>query len=191
MTEDLRNFAVKDSRIDAFIQPVIYGYAKTVDSILNTTPIVLGLITRRSIFRAGTRYFRRGVDQDGNVGNFNETEQILLTENPESEKTHVFSFLQTRGSVPIYWAEINNLSYRPNLVLGENSLDATKKHFDQQKKLYGDNYLVNLVNQKGHELPVKEGYESPCMHWMIQIFITSILISIMSAVRCNGIGSNF
>lgn len=35
-----------------------------------------------------------------------------------------------------------------------------KKHFDQQKELYGDNYLVNLVNQKGHELPVKEGYES-------------------------------
>ncbi|CAI4045694.1 hypothetical protein SUVZ_11G0070 [Saccharomyces uvarum] len=160
LTEDLRNFAVKDSRINAFIQPVIYGYAKTVNSILNTAPIVLGLITRRSIFRAGTRYFRRGVDQDGNVGNFNETEQILLTENPESEKTHVFSFLQTRGSVPIYWAEINNLNYKPNLVLGENSLDATKKHFDQQKKLYGDNYLVNLVNQKGHELPVKEGYES-------------------------------
>ena len=160
LTEDLRNFAHQDPRIDSFIQPVIYGYAKTVDAVLNATPIVLGLITRRSIFRAGTRYFRRGVDKDGNVGNFNETEQILLAENPESEKIHVFSFLQTRGSVPIYWAEINNLKYKPNLVLGENSLDATKKHFDQQKELYGDNYLVNLVNQKGHELPVKEGYES-------------------------------
>lgn len=126
LTEDLRNFAHQDPRIDSFIQPVIYGYAKTVDAVLNATPIVLGLITRRSIFRAGTRYFRRGVDKDGNVGNFNETEQILLAENPESEKIHVFSFLQTRGSVPIYWAEINNLKYKPNLVLGENSLDATK-----------------------------------------------------------------
>jgi len=68
--------------------------------------------------------------------------------------------LQTRGSVPVYWAEINNLKYKPNLVISSRSaLDATEKHFAEQVELYGDNYLVNLVNQKGHELPVKQSYE--------------------------------
>ena len=35
------------------------------------------LISRRSRFRAGTRYKRRGVDDDGHVANYVETEQIV------------------------------------------------------------------------------------------------------------------
>lgn len=35
------------------------------------------MISRRSIERAGVRYLRRGVDVDGNVANFVETEVIL------------------------------------------------------------------------------------------------------------------
>lgn len=157
LTEELRELTQQDARLSRFIQPVIYGYAKCVETVLGATPIALALITRRSRFRAGTRYFRRGIDEDGNVGNFNETEQILGTWG--SAERHLFSLLQTRGSVPVYWAEINNLKYKPSLVLGENSLESTTKHFDQQIALYGDNYLVNLVNQKGYELPVKEAYE--------------------------------
>ena len=84
-----------------------------------------------------------------------------MVQNTKDSTCDVFAFLQTRGSVPVYWAEINNLKYKPNLVLGDNStLQSTKKHFDQQVELYGDNYLVNLVNQKGHELPVKNSYEN-------------------------------
>ena len=36
------------------------------------------VLYRRSQYRAGTRYKRRGVDVDGHVANFVETEQILL-----------------------------------------------------------------------------------------------------------------
>lgn len=161
VTEELRQLVVVNEQVSQFIQPVIYGYAKIVDTIFQSTSISVGLITRRSRFRAGTRYFRRGVDQDGNVGNYNENEQILVVQNNKFDKIDMFSFLQTRGSVPVYWAEINNLKYKPNLVLGDNStLESTEKHFDKQIALYGDNYLVNLVNQKGHELPVKQAYEN-------------------------------
>lgn len=161
LSEDLKNLATEGYQVEEFIQPVIYGYAKIIDKIANSTPISVGLITRRSRFRAGTRYFRRGIDENGNVGNFNETEQILVAQSSIEGDAQVFSFLQTRGSVPVYWAEINNLKYKPSLVIGESSsLDSAKEHFDKQKELYGDNYLVNLVNQKGYELPVKDAYES-------------------------------
>lgn len=39
------------------------------------------LITRRSCKKAGTRYNARGLDDDGNVANFNETEQIIIIGN--------------------------------------------------------------------------------------------------------------
>ncbi|AAS53126.1 AER447Cp [Eremothecium gossypii ATCC 10895] len=160
-TEPLRNLAEENALANEFVLPLIYGYVKVVDTVLQSTPVSVGLITRRSRFRAGTRYFRRGADADGNVANFNETEQVLLVPQRDSGRTHWISFLQTRGSVPVYWAEVNNLKYKPDLMLSDTgSLDACAKHFSEQKKLYGDNYLVNLVNQKGYELPVKESYES-------------------------------
>jgi hypothetical protein len=83
----------------------------------------LALISRRSRFRAGTRYFRRGIDLEGHVANFNETEQILLLEGhsttvPISSYDNYaakFSFVQVRGSIPVFWSEINTLRYIPDL----------------------------------------------------------------------------
>lgn len=34
-----------------------------------------------------------------------------------------------------------------------------KTHFEEQIGIYGDQYLVNLVNTSGYEKPVKEAYE--------------------------------
>jgi hypothetical protein len=38
-------------------------------------------------------------------------------------------------------------------------VDATRRHLQEQVSLYGDQSLVNLVDQKGYEKPVKEAYE--------------------------------
>ena len=38
-------------------------------------------------------------------------------------------------------------------------VDATRRHLQEQVALYGDQSLVNLVDQKGYEKPVKEAYE--------------------------------
>lgn len=117
------------------------------------------LISRRSRYRAGTRYFRRGIDGEGHVANFNETEQILLV---GSDDTSVqLSFVQIRGSVPVFWAEVNTLRYKPDVQIMDLqvTVDATRKHLQEQLQIYGEQSLVNLVNQKGHEQPVKEAYE--------------------------------
>lgn len=45
----------------------------------------------------GTRYNSRGVDNNGFVANYVETEQIIETSNIIS------SFTQLRGSLPFYW----------------------------------------------------------------------------------------
>lgn len=113
------------------------------------------------------------------MSNYNETEQVVIlndsgsgmsgftggsnmqTSKTESREMQIMAYVQTRGSVPVYWAEINTLSYTPKLQIRgiDSAVSAAAAHFDEQVKLYGDNYLVNLVNQKGREQRVKEAYE--------------------------------
>lgn len=128
------------SQLSRFILPVIYGSQSVFmihrlpltlkleykafaicDTMIKSHPFLFGLISRRSRYRAGTRYFTRGIDEEGHVANFNETEQIViftdsLRSNP-SHATSVMSFVQTRGSVPVFWAEVNNLRYKPDLQI--------------------------------------------------------------------------
>ncbi|KAK9358094.1 SacI homology domain-containing protein [Lipomyces starkeyi] len=154
---ELIEYSKTNSDVDQFILPVIFGYVNLTKTSINNVPLTFGLISRRSRFRAGTRYFSRGIDQQGNVSNFNETEQLIVLETQGQE---TYSFVQTRGSVPVYWAEINNLRYKPKLRIFDTAFETARMHFDQQKSIYGTNYCVNLVNQKGHELPVKSAYET-------------------------------
>ncbi|KAE8835366.1 hypothetical protein PTNB73_07450 [Pyrenophora teres f. teres] len=165
---------------DPYILPIMYGMMEIKNTSIKGTPLTFILITRRSRLKAGTRYFSRGIDENGNVSNFNETEQTIILNDKASsgpggfganqssavgaaagKETQVLAYVQTRGSVPVYWAEINTLKYTPKLqVRGvENALPAAKKHFAEQIRLYGDNWMVNLVNQKGREQRVKEAYE--------------------------------
>lgn len=168
--------------IDPYILPVIFGMLEIHPTTFKGTPLTIALITRRSRHRAGTRYFTRGLDDQGHAANYNETEQILVLNDTtagiggfaasagsgpqgnttgEGKDMQILSYVQTRGSVPAYWAEINTLKYTPKLQIRtiEAAFPAAAAHFDEQIRLYGDNYLVNLVNQKGREMPVKQAYE--------------------------------
>ncbi|KAG5654036.1 hypothetical protein H0H81_008052 [Sphagnurus paluster] len=159
-----------DQDLAKFILPIMYGTFDLRRTFVHGRHIDLCLISRRSRFRAGTRYFRRGIDHDGKVANFNETEQLLLIASPnvsaaqrlsEDQFATKLSFVQIRGSVPVFWAEVNTLRYKPDLQIMDlqETADAMKKHLQEQISNYGNQYLVNLVNKKGHELPVKEAYE--------------------------------
>lgn len=90
---------------------------------INGKDFAWGLITRRSRHRPGTRYFSRGIDDEGHVSNFVETEQIVLYDGPSSSQNTFgkmeLSFVQTRGSIPVYWAQVINLKYTPRLWIGE------------------------------------------------------------------------
>ncbi|KAG8532985.1 uncharacterized protein KY384_001767 [Bacidia gigantensis] len=164
---------------DPFVLPVMFGMMRITTTRIKATPFTFVLITRRSRHRAGTRYLTRGMDEQGHVANFNETEQIVVLNdgsgdlggfsgvtqngkiNNDGSETQILSYVQTRGSVPAYWAEINTLHYTPELQVRdvETAANAARLHFDEQIRLYGENYLVNLVNQKGREIKVKKAYE--------------------------------
>jgi hypothetical protein len=181
----------QQSAVDPYILPVIFGMLEIITTRIKATPLTIVLVTRRSRYRAGTRYFSRGIDEEGHVSNFNETEQIVSLNDSASglggfaggggmqngkvggsdgREVQIMSYVQTRGSVPVYWAEVNTLHYTPKLQIRgvETAVSAARVHFDEQIRLYGDNYLVNLVNHKGREKRLKEAYEQ-----MVKMLVSS------------------
>ncbi|KAK4509993.1 uncharacterized protein ATC70_006162 [Mucor velutinosus] len=155
-----------DAKFDTtnFILPVMQGFVELNQCKINDKTFAWGLITRRSRHRPGTRYFSRGIDAKGHVSNFVETEQIVLYDGASTNQQVVgeveLSFVQTRGSIPVYWAQVINLKYTPRLWIGETrkSLAAARAHFDEQIRIYGPQILVNLINKKGYELPMGQAY---------------------------------
>ena len=80
-----------------WITPVIQGYVGTFITYIQDVKISYTLISRRSCIKGGTRYFDRGVNEEGFVANFVESEQIVVVGN------YVTSHIQIRGSVPIFF----------------------------------------------------------------------------------------
>lgn len=70
--------------------------------------IELTLISRRSSYFAGTRYLKRGTNEQGYVANDVETEQIICEPNTGQRiDEHFSSFVQHRGSIPLFWSQDN------------------------------------------------------------------------------------
>ena len=189
-SSSLRLQGQQQPALDAYILPVVFGMMRISQARVKSTPFTLTLITRRSRHRAGTRYFSRGIDEEGHVSNYNESEQIVILNDPneglggfaggnsmqngrpirDGQEVQILSYVQTRGSVPVYWAEVNTLNYTPRLQIRgvDTAIRAAQLHFEEQIHLYGENYLVNLVNQRGREVRVKEAYEQ-----MVQTLISA------------------
>ncbi len=70
--------------------------------------------------KIGTRYFSRGVDTNGYVSNFVETEQLIATPSKSEQQPGVetiYSHIQIRGSIPLFWRQVINVKYQPALQL--------------------------------------------------------------------------
>ena len=150
---DTNNRNVLDE--NRFLTTVIRGFAKTVamgrqDSIT--------IISKQSWRRAGTRYNTRGIDDDGNVANFVETEFIYYTPSRKS----VFTYTQIRGSVPTFWEQDSTL-INPKITL-TRSLEATQpmfnKHFAEIGEHYGVCHIVDLLSKtKSSEVQLSNRYK--------------------------------
>lgn len=122
-------------------------------------PSALTLISRLSCRRAGTRFNSRGIDDDGNVANFVESETVFWS--PSSGLC--FSYVQVRGSVPLFWEQATGLLPHQQKISITRSADATQpafdKHFEGLEVDYGAVHIVNLLSRtKDSEAELAEGY---------------------------------
>ncbi|XP_058977164.1 phosphatidylinositide phosphatase SAC2 isoform X3 [Musca domestica] len=137
-----------------WILPIIQGFVQVETCVIGNECFNLALVSRRSRHRAGTRYKRRGVDENGNCANYVETEQILTF------RHHQLAFTQVRGSVPIYWSQ-PGYKYRPppRLDRGEQETqEAFEIHFNKELDVYEGVCIVNLVEQSGKEKLIGDAY---------------------------------
>jgi len=122
-------------------------------------PSSLTLISRLSCRRAGTRFNSRGIDDDGNVANFVESETIywnpsaavgesLVNEKPAGI---CFSYAQIRGSVPVFWEQAAGLIPGQQKIAITRSAEGTQpafdKHFRELEQNYGSIHVVNLLSE--------------------------------------------
>lgn len=144
--------ALDQSRILTF---AIRGYVLTVTVPANSSPIrgirsnlpsSLTLISRLSCRRAGTRFNSRGIDDEGNVANFVETETVYW-----HPANLCFSYAQVRGSVPMFWEQA------PGIIPGQQKIQITRspeatqpafdKHFENLASKYGVVHILNLLSE--------------------------------------------
>lgn len=109
-------------------------------------PSTLTLISRLSCKRAGTRFNSRGIDDDGNVANFVETETVYW-----SPSGLCFSYAQIRGSVPVFWEQLPGLIPGQQKITITRSMEATQpafnRHFEDLERKYSAVHVINLLSE--------------------------------------------
>lgn len=131
----------------SWVTPLAHGLFKQVTSSTFGDPILLTLLARRSRYFAGTRYLKRGVNETGHVANEVESEQIL-----DDTRGHFASFVQIRGSVPVYWMQRTSVAVpKPPILLQPRdfSYEPARRHFAALFARHGAPILMmNLVKKK-------------------------------------------
>ncbi|XP_073473234.1 synaptojanin-1 isoform X7 [Aquarana catesbeiana] len=115
------------------------------------------IISRLSCERAGTRFNVRGTNDNGQVANFVETEQVIYLDDCVS------SFIQIRGSIPLFWEQpgLQVGSHRVRMSRGfEANAPAFDRHFQTLKRLYGRQVVVNLLGSKEGETMLSKAFQS-------------------------------
>ncbi|CAE6420494.1 unnamed protein product [Rhizoctonia solani] len=115
----------------------------------------IGMISRLGWKRAGTRFNTRGVDDDGNVANFVETETLFATNEAS------WSYVQVRGSIPLFWEQ-------QGLQIGGQRIQITRapgasqpafeRHFAQLIEEYETVHIINLLGTKENEATLTAAY---------------------------------
>lgn len=143
-----------------WFQPIIHGFIDQANISIFGKKIYITIIARRSHHFAGARFLKRGVNDKGNVANEIETEQIvsdMLISSFHDPKYGFFnnprytSFVQHRGSIPLYWTQdLNKLPKPPiEINLSDPFYQSSSLHFDDLFRRYGSPIIIlNLIKTK-------------------------------------------
>ncbi|KAI9781967.1 MAG: inositol polyphosphate 5-phosphatase [Geoglossum umbratile] len=159
--------------LSRILTSAIRGFVQTITIPASTSPFktsraglpsTITLISRLSCRRAGTRFNARGIDDDGNVANFVESETVLW-----SPSGLCFSYAQIRGSVPIFWEQATGLLPNQQKIQVTRSPEATQpafdKHFETLEVKYGAIHVLNLLSEsKPGEVDLTNRYRYHVRH---------------------------
>ncbi len=138
-----------------FIVPIICGYIGIYNFIISNKHIKFVLISRRSQNYAGTRYNTRGINDDGNVANFCESEHIVIYGNI------MCSFCQLRGSAPVFFEQLGLRAHTGITRNKDLTIQAFSKHLQEIGEDYPLIYFINLLNEKKSiEAPIIAEFET-------------------------------
>ncbi|KAI0636699.1 SacI homology domain-containing protein [Trametes polyzona] len=176
-----------DAQLNPYVLPIMQGFYQISSFPIarepvaseegDTTSVEYIIISRRSRDRAGLRYQRRGIDDDANVANFVETETVMRVEREGT--INVFSHVQIRGSIPLFWNQ-QGMALKPAPQLNperthDQNLRAIQQHLSKTTAVYGPlvcqfvspqhslsdasrKTIVNLAEQHGKEGQVTNAY---------------------------------
>ncbi|EDK40984.2 hypothetical protein PGUG_05082 [Meyerozyma guilliermondii ATCC 6260] len=156
----LKPLESQDITIYEWFQPIIHGFVDQANISIYGKKIYITIIARRSHHFAGARFLKRGVNDKGNVANEVETEQIvsdMMTTSFHDPKHGYYnnprytSFVQHRGSIPLYWSQdLNKLPKPPiEINLSDPFYQSSAIHFDNLFRRYGSPIIIlNLIKTK-------------------------------------------
>jgi len=132
---------------------IIHGYFESSNCSVLGRELVLTLISRRSKKFAGTRYLKRGINDEGFSANDVETEQIIWDRCGGDRADGQFaSHVQMRASIPLYWTqEPNAMVARPDISIKRHGAShvGIRRHFVNIFRRYGSPILaLNLIRKE-------------------------------------------
>lgn len=138
---------------ERFFILAIQGYIGIQETLLSGSTIAL--VSRLSWKRAGTRYNTRGVDDDGNVANFAESETLF------SFQGITMSYCQVRGSVPLFWEQQGLQTFNARIQVTRPriaSQPAFDRHFSDLLQHYSAVHAINLLGTRDAETVLSSAY---------------------------------
>ncbi|KAL0139771.1 DNase I-like protein [Mucor lusitanicus] len=128
-----------------FLVFAIRGYVGVEVVDIDNEKFELSVISKLSCQRAGTRFNTRGIDDNGHVANFVETETVLYSDRI------CYSYTQIRGSVPVFWEQQGMQLVQHKIQISRGSAatqPAVKRHFDELLDRYQAVCNINLLAQR-------------------------------------------
>ncbi|VBB30502.1 unnamed protein product [Acanthocheilonema viteae] len=167
-----------------YVLPIIHGFFDISRCIVNGHVFQLCLISRRSIYRAGTRFYMRGVSANGHSANYVETEQLVeYNKDRNSKQKYLTSFVQVivnlvnqKGREKRVGGELDRIVIRTNLdfvrlnafdfhkecrPLNWGRLDILKKQLRGEITDFG--FFASFTNSVGQVYKQKGFFRTNCM----------------------------
>ncbi|XP_054278972.1 phosphatidylinositide phosphatase SAC2 [Macrosteles quadrilineatus] len=198
---------LNDPLAEGWVLPVVQGFMQIEqchvevgfdldkDTVLPKYEVfTLSLLSRRSRYRAGTRYKRRGLDDTDHCAICVFTLSLLSrrsryragtrykrrglddtghcanyveTEQIIAHRHHQVALTLVRASVPVYWSQ-PGYKYRPPPRLDKDEAEtsiAFERHFEEELSRYGPICVVNLVEQTGKERVIWDAFTNHIMQY--------------------------